>query len=870
MLHGRSAGIQRVFSKAGHPGDRVEWAEGGGAELLFQGLNTLTPRTGSESLNGPYYRETAPGLKWGISLAPAQPFFRRRQPGRMRWKGKMRLFSSIHTKLMGILVFLGVLPLLALGYLSYHKASSALLFQTKAQLGNLSEKTAEQIDDFFKVSRHNIHLVSQYPFIQLAFLQHEFSQRLDTVERLLEDYIGKHPYLNRVYLIDPQGMPVLAVPALTPSDENLKIGSAPWFRNAHEEGQYLSDIIIGTGGKTRMILAQAVYDFEEKERKVGVLAFDIKTSAFTGHAASLKIGRQGHGFILHREGYLIHHPEPSLVLERNITDRGDERLGAHVARMRAGEKGFGEYRFDHEEKYLSYAPCREGNWSVGITMFKSELMADIYRLRHQMVTFFLIIMAMIVPASLLFIRSITRPIGALIRGAGAIGGGNLDQVITTHSSDEFRDLGEEFNRMAARLKSSMGQVISLKTFNEDILRSLSSGVITVDSKNRLTSINESARKILGIPSEPDVEEIGKVVWTGEGGEWEGRQGVWAEREEWPGFKPGAGHPLEKIHELFRATLSEGKVIRHREISLAGTAGRAAFVEVNAALLLDSSHRAVGAIADFRDITARKRIEERMVRIDKMASLGELSAGMAHEIRNPLAGIKTSVQVLRKRGRDEDEILLCDGVVHEIDRLNRIVTDLLRFSRPSEPVIRPVAVSDILDRSLSLVAEKIRKQRIVLGRRSEEGLPGIMVDREQIQQVFLNILLNALKATPPGGRLSISATVSVDTDDARNPHGAAGRSRAVLADKTGGLSPGETAPPTNSSSFVVLAFRDTGCGISEENLPRIFNPFFTTDPAGTGLGLPIVHEMMEKNGGRIFVESTAGEGTTVRVALPVEE
>ena len=274
------------------------------------------------------------------------------------------------------------------------------------------------------------------------------------------------------------------------------------------------------------------------------------------------------------------------------------------------------------------------------------------------------------------------------------------------------------------------------------------------------------------------------------------------------------------------------------------------MEVNTSLLRNNEGEIIGAIAHIRDITRRKRMEELMVRVDKLASLGELSAGIAHEIRNPLAGIKTSVQVLAKRWMTGSEKVLIDGVLCEIDRLNKIIADLLNFSRPTSPLLTPVDISVALEKSLDLVSEKIKKSGIQLIREYEQNLSHVIIDKLQIQQVFLNLLLNAIKAMPGGGNLTISRKMI--------------RDRSKIKEKIPAINTLEFA---HEKRFVEITFKDTGHGIEKENLSKAFDPFYTTDPSGTGLGLSIVHKLLEKNNSYIHIESIKGKGTSVTLFFP---
>ena len=735
------------------------------------------------------------------------------------------MFSSIRSKLIAILIILGVIPLLVVGYFSYRSASDALLSQTKEQLGNLADKTAQQIDGFFEVAQKDIDLLSNFPFIQLSFLQFEFGQKLDTVKRLIEDYEKKNKYFKRIHLVNLQGKSILTVPESS-KDTLADFNKSSWFNSTLSKGICLSDIMKGDSfSSSAIMLAKLIYDFEDKTKPVGILAFEIKLSSFTSYVASLKIGIQGYAFLLDEHGYLIYHPDQSLRLKKTFLESGNAKLKRLITNMQLGERGFGDYLFKETVKYMVFTPCRVKNWSVGITLHRSELMADIYKLRRRMITFSSMIIGLILFVSFMFVKSITHPIRKLINGARAIGGGDLDQIIKIESSDELHGLAREFNKMAAKLKGSVQEIIELKTFNDDIFRSVTSGIITVNREGELTSINRSAQKIVGCSWE--------VINSG-------------------GIK-NIPIRIKEVLNLLKETLEKKEKIQNQKIEVSRGEGEVVFIELNTSLLNDSGGKVIGAIADIRDITRRKRMEELMVRVDKLTSLGELSAGIAHEIRNPLAGMKTSAQVLAKKLTSASERVLIDGVLSEITRLNKIVTDLLNFSRPSPPLPAPVDIPLILEKTLKLVMEKLNKFNIRLTRRYDQKLPKVMLDREQIQQVFLNLLLNAIKAMPKGGILTVSLRMIMD--------------KSRIKDK---ITESFDSLFLNENKFIEISFKDTGFGIKEENISKVFNPFFTTDPNGTGLGLPIVHKLLEKNNSYIYIDSKEGKGCNVTLIIPVAD
>ncbi len=248
-------------------------------------------------------------------------------------------------------------------------------------------------------------------------------------------------------------------------------------------------------------------------------------------------------------------------------------------------------------------------------------------------------------------------------------------------------------------------------------------------------------------------------------------------------------------------------------------------------LLDNLLHSYGTIIVFEDITDKIRLQQQLLTSEKLASIGLLSAGVAHEINTPLTGISSYVQMLQKKVSDEHFTGLLDKIEAQTDRVSRIVKNLLTFARnPSDLAFHRVNLRDNLQEIISLIDYKLKAMYIDLETELAPVTP-IWAQGERLQQVFINIILNALDAMPNGGRLRLEL--------------------------------GET--PTEA--FVAIS--DTGTGIKEQHLPRIFDPFFTTKGVGkgTGLGLSISYAIINEHEGRIDVQSEVGKGTKFTIFLP---
>ena len=256
------------------------------------------------------------------------------------------------------------------------------------------------------------------------------------------------------------------------------------------------------------------------------------------------------------------------------------------------------------------------------------------------------------------------------------------------------------------------------------------------------------------------------------------------------------------------------------------------------LLSTLANQTAIAIENARLYEDLKRSKSYIRRADRLASLGTLTAGLAHEIRNPLVAIKTFTHLLPERIDDQefrDKFLqIASG---EVDRISSLVTELLDFARPSDPKLEPENVNTILDGMILLVSTEMNKKQISNIKDYDSNLPFVEIDREQIKQVFLNILLNAIEATSEKGKITV-------------------RTRSFL--KPGG------------EPYVQIEFTDTGYGIPSDQIEEIFNPFFTTKTTGSGLGLSISNQIVQDHKGYIDVESQMGKGSSFFVNLPVNQ
>lgn len=346
----------------------------------------------------------------------------------------------------------------------------------------------------------------------------------------------------------------------------------------------------------------------------------------------------------------------------------------------------------------------------------------------------------------------------------------------------------------------------VKSVVRNVLDSIPTGVLTVDSGGLVTSLNGAAERLLGVRASMALGQPVEAV-------------------------------LEHAPELsgwVRAALAGRGLLQETDLALAdGT--RRMTVRVSAAELRDEPGRPNGLVLLLRDVTELSRLELQLRRADKLAALGTLAAGVAHEVKNPLHALSLNLHLLAQELEaprpSREEVATYLGILRaEIDRTHRIVENFLRFARPSIPEVKPLDLNAMVERVLGVVAFEAADRGVTVATEFDPRLESVPGDEGQLAQVVLNLVINALQAMPAGGTLTVGTR--------------------------------------RQDRWAQLTVRDTGEGIPTELISQIFDPYFTTRPAGMGLGLAIAHRIIEGHHGTIDVESRAGEGTLMLVRLPL--
>jgi two-component system nitrogen regulation sensor histidine kinase GlnL len=357
---------------------------------------------------------------------------------------------------------------------------------------------------------------------------------------------------------------------------------------------------------------------------------------------------------------------------------------------------------------------------------------------------------------------------------------------------------------------------------DNVLASLGDAVILFDEDDRITFFNQAAEELTGLPEAQALERPCAEVFHAA-----------------PAIAAIVGRTRTLVHS--QSCGEEALPVGQRRVP----------VRLSCSPIWNADGDAHGVALVIQDLSYQKKLEDEARRNETLARLGGLVAGLAHEVKNPLGGIKGAAQLLAKRFADQPQIGEYTGVmIREIDRLSRLVEQLLTLGAPATPAFEPINVHKIIHEVRALMATEIAAKYIAVRLEIDPSLPDVRGEEAQLTHVFLNLVKNAVEAMPEHGMLTITTRMETDFHIVR---GAAARAAAA------GAVPGK---------FLRVEVADTGPGFPETDIDRVFEPFFSTKPRGSGLGLAICQRIVALHGGDIRAENRRRGGAAITVTLPV--
>ena len=420
--------------------------------------------------------------------------------------------------------------------------------------------------------------------------------------------------------------------------------------------------------------------------------------------------------------------------------------------------------------------------------------------------------------TLFLIRNVLRPYRLIMKKAQEE---KLTSGLEKKNQEENVDVAVRiFEQVIADLKKNQAtlqklyaetnqKAKNLESYNEYILKSIGIGMIICDAQGRITRLNNSAQKILGISESVATGKHYKIVF----------------REK------------AILCSLIEMALLEKRVCSVPEMEVSKNNGENIWIGISTSTIKDEQNQMLGVAVLLTDLTEIKRLQNEIAFKEKMAALGEMSSGLAHELRNSMGVILGFSKLLKKKGTEKtftDQIV--SGILNEAMSMESLIQRFLTFAKPFDLKIEKVNLKNVIEECIKSLEENVKENKIKFELRSEPNLPSISGDRLLLKQSFLNLVQNSIEAMPLGGKFTIRL------GKIKTPH---------------------------EEELVKIEISDTGCGIEKKDQGKIFNPFFTSKEKGTGLGLSLVKKIISLHQGEIEFESKINKGTTFKIYLPLE-
>jgi len=764
----------------------------------------------------------------------------------VRVKGFLGFFKSIKIKLIFYFILMTTLPIFIVSGTAYHRGKMALNERVIEKLTSIADLKKAQLNTWLQERIVDIGVLStnkslEVSFTNMLYLRKAFrtigSMKESEIGKVyytrLSEYLGKLKskfiYCDEISILDIENGEIV----ISTNESNIGLVDQDYkyyptvlenneipFKDIHYS-EYIKQVgmtFFGFMKRTDPIT------MEETEVVNGIVLIRVSTNNVLEPMLQdwPGIGETGETLLVRRDG-------DSLIFLNNTRHLKDTALKKSVPLKTLVPESF--MLDDKEEGILEIVDYRGTNvllafryipqleWGLIVKQDTSEAFRPIVELKTQIITIAIVSLLIIVVIIFILAHGVTHPILRLVQGANAIGSGDLGHRISIKSKDEVGVLASEFNRMAEKLEESYAgleqkireRTTQLRESEEKYRESINlanDAIFTLDVDSAL--IIDSNRKAEELSGYSKYELSKKKIWE-----------IVVEYDR------------DRAKQLWMTINKTGSGMQDN-IDCQHVDGRLTSTSISASVIEYGKKRMIQWIC--RDITERKRMELQLIQAERLAAVGELAAGVAHEINNPLGGLQNFVKMMKKEpGNTSQNVEFLDLMSEGLKRIEVIVKQLMAFSRPYSMQMSNHSLNEIVENSLRFVEHRVKEQDIHLEKFLVQNLPEIYGDVSNISQVIINVIVNALDSMSNGGKLVI---------------------------KTGYCE--------HQPSSIQVTVTDTGTGIREEIISKIFNPFFTTKEMGSGLGLAISKRIIDDHKGNIFVKSKVGEGTTFYICLPVRK
>ncbi|QBP41850.1 sensor histidine kinase [Paenisporosarcina antarctica] len=689
--------------------------------------------------------------------------------------------SKITKRYLIISLFVTFCALALLYFITIQVMNNSVREEMDYRNQTMAKTVGKNTNYIFSNMINDLRLISEYTLK----IQNKEYVDLEEVEKI----ISRNPLILHSQIVDNQGNTLFTIPNVHVSGSEKIIEFID--RVSWSETFYLSNIFTLDNGKKVIAVTYPIID-SKKNVQGGVIAY-VNLAVLSQHLNQVKIGDRGVNALIDRNGVLISHSDASYI----GTSLADNPIGNYLNNSKSG---IWEGLLFNEYMVFAYQPMQLGSYGVIVGEPLEQALASTADVQGLLLKGFLTVLILTLVFTIFATSRIVKPIRFLTKQTREYKEGKRSSFQKVNTGDELEDLSVIMDEMATELSNK-----EKRLFN--ILESIPYAVITTDKKGNIETFNKGAEQLTLFNHN---EVIGKKI---------------------------TDLPIKKSKKEFLSwqTLQEGKKFNEVENDIFDKDGIKHVVRIYSALFYDDKKHNIGAILILRDVSEVKKLEGYLKQSERMASLGQLTAGIAHEIKNPLSIIiaaSDAIELELKEDKLDTHLIqeMTNDIIETSDRMNNLLTDFLKMSKgENENNKTNVNLNVLINELLSLLRKKLDDQQISVQQNYAYQVIDVLAIENQLNQVFLNIIINSIQAMEDGGVLTI------------------------------------TVKETNEDWMIEI--RDTGKGIPESDINWIFNPFYTTKKEGTGLGLSIAYEIISHHNGTIEATSSIDEGTTICVRLP---
>ncbi len=714
--------------------------------------------------------------------------------------------SSLAARLLILFLVLALVPLAAVSVLSYDWGQRRITRAVEAHLESVAILKQQEVELWVEHMEHTVSWVGDDPHTRE--LTPKLIASAPGEAAYQEAHNGLAAELRRLAALG-DAAPFLLVDA---RDGRILVSSDPswegqyrdmetWFAQG-QSGTWTSNLFYSQRlGQPTMVIATPIIGAGGEA--VAVLAGH--TNLDNLRAVMLErsgLGETGETYLVNAGNLLLTQSrfEPDAAFRKWVFTEGANRA-------LAGEVGVDVYN-DYRERSVigAYRWMEDLDAALLVEVDQAEAFAPITTLRNSVIAVGMGVTLLVTLLGMWVSQALTEPLDTLVRGAEKIGAGNLEHRIEMGGAGEISQLSEAFNDMAERLRDSQRHMAETLALNQRIIGSTDLGITAYRASGECVLANEASAQMVGGSREDVLRQ---------------------------NFHRIRSWQTSGLLEAAREALRSGEIVR-REVQTRSSFGRRIWMDCRFASFTLEGEPHLLVLTD--DITERKQMEEQLVRRERLATLGQLSGSIAHELRNPMGAIRNATFFLDMAVDDPDPGVqeALEIVEEQVGRCDGIISALLDFVSSRPPQRRAVELNGVVREALEQVSVP---PGVEVTTELDPAVPPISADPSQLHQVFTNLMRNAVQAMPDGGHLTVESSRVNEASD-------------------------------SAAGEVAVSIADTGVGIPEEDLGQLFEPLVTTKVTGIGLGLPIVRALVEGHGGRVELESEVGAGTTFTVRLPI--